>query len=142
MITMNLDLNNVKLVKDKYQIKNIFIDDKEIKGVTKITYTEETDAINTIIIEMLMNKLEIEDCNEIDTLKEKIKELEEEVKRLKGEIGIYVNEERLEFWKKSNPYKFEPYIPTFEPYIPTKVWYYKYDKPLDHGDDGFFHNNL
>jgi len=67
VITLNLDLNNVKLVKDKYQIKNIFIDDKEIKGVTKITYTEETDAVNTIIIEMLMNKLEIEDINEKET---------------------------------------------------------------------------
>jgi len=58
---MNLDLNNVKLVKDKYQIKNIFIDDKEIKGVTKITYTEETDEVNTVIIKMLVNKLEIEE---------------------------------------------------------------------------------
>jgi len=61
VITMNLDLNNVKLVKDKYQIKNIFIDDKEIKGVTKITYTEETDEVNTVIIKMLVNKLEIEE---------------------------------------------------------------------------------
>ena len=132
---MGLDLHNVKIVNDGYQVKNVFIDDKEIKGVTKITYTEEVESVNSIIIEMFVNKLEIEDCNEIDTLKEKIKELEEEVKRLKGEIGIYVNEERLEFWKKSNPYKFEPYIP-------TKVWYYKYDKPLDHGDDGFFHLHL
>ena len=135
VITMNLDLNNVKLVKDKYQIKNIFIDDKEIKGVTKITYTEETDAINTIIIEMLMNKLEIEDINEKETLKNKIKELEEEVKRLKGEINIYENYKRLELWEESNPYKVEPYIP-------PKVWYYKYDKPLDYDDDRFFHNNL
>ena len=135
VIMSNLDLNKVKLVKDKYQIKNIFIDDKEIKGVTKITYTEETDEVNTVIIKMLVNKLEIEDCNEKETLRGKIKELEEEVKRLKGEIGIYENEKRLELWKKSNPYKFEPYIP-------PKVWYYKYDKPLDHGDDGFFHNNL
>ena len=132
---MGLDLHNVKIVNDGYQVKNVFIDDKEIKGVTKITYTKEVDSVNSVIIEILVNKLEIEDCNEIDTLKEKIKELEEEVKRLKGEIGIYVNEERLEFWKKSNPYKFEPYIP-------TKVWYYKYDKPLDHGDDGFFHLHL
>ena len=131
----NLELNNVKLVKDKYQIKNIFIDDKEIKGVTKITYTEETDEVNTVIIKMLVNKLEIEECNEKETLRGKIKELEEEIKRLKGEIGIYENEKRLELWKKSNPYKFEPYIP-------PKVWYYKYDKPLDHGNDGFFHNNL
>ena len=135
VIMSNLDLNKVKLVKDKYQIKNIFIDDKEIKGVTKITYTEETDEVNTVIIKMLVNKLEIEDCNEKETLRGKIKELEEEVKRLKGEIGIYENEKRLELWKKSNPYKFEPYIP-------PKVWYYKYDKPLDHGDNGFFHNNL
>ena len=138
MIMSNLDLNNVKLVKDKYQIKNIFIDDKEIKGVTKITYTEETDEVNTVTIKMLVNKLEIEDCNEKETLRDKIKELEEEVKRLKGEISIYEYEKRLELWKKSNPYKFEPY----EPYIPPKVWYYKYDKPRDHGDDGFFHINL
>ena len=135
VIMSNLELNNVKLVKDKYQIKNIFIDDKEIKGVTKITYTEETDEVNTVIIKMLVNKLEIEECNEKETLRDKIKELEEEVKRLKGEIGIYENEKRLELWKKSNPYKFEPYIP-------SKVWYYKYDKPLDHGDDGFFRINL
>ena len=132
---MGLDLHNVKIVNNGYQVKNVFIDNKEIKGVTKITYTKEVDSVNSVIIEILVNKLEIEDCNEIDTLKEKIKELEEEVKRLKGEIGIYVNEERLEFWKKSNPYKFEPYIP-------PKVWYYKYDKPLDYDDDGFFHNNL
>lgn len=132
---MGLDLHNVKIVNNGYQVKNVFIDNKEIKGVTKITYTKEVDSVNSVIIEILVNKLEIEDCNEIDTLKEKIKELEEEVKRLKGEIGIYVNEERLEFWKKSNPYKFEPYIP-------PKVWYYKYDKPLDHGDDGFFHLHL
>ena len=131
----NLELNNVKLVKDKYQIKNIFIDDKEIKGVTKITYTEETDEVNTVIIKMLVNKLEIEECNEKETLRGKIKELEEEIKRLKGEIGIYENEKRLELWKKSNPYKFEPYL------LP-KIWCYKYDKPLDHGNDGFFHNNL
>ena len=134
VIIMGLDLHNVKIVNNGYQVKNVFIDDKEIKGVTKITYTKEVDSVNSITIEIFVNKLEIEDCNEIDTLKEKIKELEEEVKRLKGEIGIYVNEERLEFWKKSNPYKFEPYIP-------TKVWYYKYDKPLDY-DDRFFHNNL
>jgi len=132
---MGLDLHNVKIVNNGYQVKNVFIDNKEIKGVTKITYTKEVDSVNSVIIEILVNKLEIEDCNEIDTLKEKIKELEEEVKRLKGEIGIYVNEERLEFWKKSNPYKFEPYIP-------PKVWYYKYDKPLDYDDDRFFHNNL
>lgn len=123
MITMNLDLNNVKLVKDKYQIKNIFIDDKEIKGVTKITYTEEVDSVNSVIIEMLVNKLEIEDCNEIDTLKEKIKELENEIKQLKNKEWI------------------DKIIP-YEPYIPPKVWYYKYDKPLDHGDDGFFHLHL
>lgn len=135
VIIMGLDLHNVKIVNNGYQVKNVFIDNKEIKGVTKITYTKEVDSVNSVIIEILVNKLEIEDCNEIDTLKEKIKELEEEVKRLKGEIGIYVNEERLEFWKKSNPYKFEPYIP-------PKVWYYKYDKPLDHGDDGFFHLHL
>ena len=135
VIKMGLDLHNVKIVNNGYQVKNVFIDNKEIKGVTKITYTKEVDSVNSVIIEILVNKLEIEDCNEIDTLKEKIKELEEEVKRLKGEIGIYVNEERLEFWKKSNPYKFEPYIP-------PKVWYYKYDKPLDHGDDGFFHLHL
>ena len=79
--------------------------------------------------------IDFDEQDDLNTLKEKIKELEEEVKRLKGEIGIYVNEERLEFWKKSNPYKFEPYIP-------TKVWYYKYDKPLDYDDDRFFHNNL
>ena len=132
VIMMNLDLNNVKLVKDKYQIKNIFIDDKEIKGVTKITYTEETDAVNTIIIEMLMNKLEIEDINEKETLKDKIKELEEEVKRLKGEINIYENDKRLELWKKSNPYKVEPYIP-------PKVWYCKYDKLWDCADNDIFH---
>jgi hypothetical protein len=123
VITMNLDLNNVKLVKDKYQIKNIFIDDKEIKGVTKITYTEEVDSVNSVIIEMLVNKLEIEDCNEIDTLKEKIKELENEIKQLKNKEWI------------------DKIIP-YEPYIPPKVWYYKYDKPLDHGDDGFFHLHL
>ena len=132
---MGLDLHNVKIVNDGYQVKNVFIDDKEIKGVTKITYTKEVDSVNSITIEIFVNKLEIEDCNEIDTLKEKIKELEEEVKRLKGEIGIYENEKRLELWKKSNPYKFEPYIP-------PKVWYYKYDKPLDYDDDRFFHNNL
>lgn len=112
----NLDLNNVKLVKDKYQIKNIFIDDKEIKGVTKITYTDEIDEVNTVIIKMLVNKLEIEDCNEKETLRGKIKELEEEIKRLKGEISIYENDKRFELWKKSNPYKFEPYDP-------CKVWY-------------------
>ena len=135
MIIMGLDLHDVKIVNDGYRVKNVFIDNKEMKGVTKITYTEEIESVSSIIIEMFVNKLEIEDCNEIDTLKEKIKELEEEVKRLKGEIGIYENEKRLELWKKSNPYKFEPYIP-------PKVWYYKYDKPLDHGDNGFFHNNL
>ena len=124
---MGLDLHDVKIVNDGYRIKNVFIDNKEMKGVTKITYTEEVESVSSIIIEMFVNKLEIEDCNEIDTLKEKIKELEEEVKRLKGEIGIYENEKRLELWKKS---------------IPPKVWYYKYDKPLDHGDDGFFHINL
>ena len=124
---MGLDLHDVKIVNDGYRIKNVFIDNKEMKGVTKITYTEEVESVSSIIIEMFVNKLEIEDCNEIDTLKEKIKELEEEVKRLKGEIGIYENEKRLELWKKS---------------IPPKVWYYKYDKPLDHGDNGFFHNNL
>ena len=61
VIMSNLDLNNVKLVKDKYQIKNIFIDDKEIKGVTKITYPEETDEVKTVTIKMLVNKLEIEE---------------------------------------------------------------------------------
>jgi len=127
VIIMGLDLHDVKIVNDGYRIKNVFIDNKEMKGVTKITYTEEVESVSSIIIEMFVNKLEIEDCNEIDTLKEKIKELEEEVKRLKGEIGIYENEKRLELWKKS---------------IPPKVWYYKYDKPLDHGDNGFFHNNL
>ena len=127
VIIMGLDLHDVKIVNDGYRIKNVFIDNKEMKGVTKITYTEEVESVSSIIIEMFVNKLEIEDCNEIDTLKEKIKELEEEVKRLKGEIGIYENEKRLELWKKS---------------IPPKVWYYKYDKPLDHGDDGFFHINL
>ena len=131
----NLDLNKVKLVKDKYQIKNIFIDDKEIKGVTKITYTEETDEVNTVTIKMLVNKLEIEDCNEKETLRCKIKELEEEIKRLKGEISIYENDKKLKEWERINPYRIEPYIP-------PKVWYYKYDKPLDHGDDGFFHLHL
>ena len=116
----NLDLNNVKLVRDKNQIKNIFIDDKEIKGVTKITYTEETDEVNTVTIKMLINKLEIEDCNEKEILKEKIKELEEEIRQLKNK-------------------KWFDEIKPYEPYIPPKVWYYKYDKPLDHGDDGFFH---
>ena len=109
VIMSNLDLNNVKLVKDKYQIKNIFIDDKEIKGVTKIAYTEECDTINSVTIKMFVNKLEIEDCNEKEKLNDKIKELEKEVKRLKGKISIYENEKRLELWKKSNPYKFEPY---------------------------------
>ncbi len=127
VIIMGLDLHNVKIVKDGYQVKNVFIDNKEIKGVTKVTYTEEVDSVNSVIIEMLVNKLEIEDCNEIDTLKEKIKELENEIKQLKNKEWI----------DKIKPY--EPYIP---PYIPPKVWYYKYDKPLDHGDDGFFHLHL
>lgn len=86
VIKMNLDLNNVKLVKDKYQIKNIFIDDKEIKGVTKITYTEKTDAVNTIIIEMLMNKLEIEDINEKETQKQKLWCI---IYKKENELGIY-----------------------------------------------------
>lgn len=135
MITMGLDLHDVKIVNDGYRVKNVFIDNKEMKGVTKITYTEEVESVSSIIIEMFVNKLEIENCNEIDTLKEKNKELEEEVKRLKGEIGIYENEKRLELWKKSNPYKFEPYIS-------PKVWYYKYDKPLDYEDNIFYHINL
>ena len=117
---MGLDLHNVKIANDGYQVKNVFIDDKEIKGVTKITYTEEVESVNSIIIEMFVNKLEIEDCNEIDTLKEKIKKLENEIKQLK-------NKEWID--------KIKPY----EPYIPPKVWYCKYDKPLDHGDDRFFH---
>jgi predicted RNA-binding protein with EMAP domain len=120
---MGLDLHNVKIANDGYQVKNVFIDDKEIKGVTKITYTEEVESVNSIIIEMFVNKLEIEDCNEIDTLKEKIKKLENEIKQLKNKEWI------------------DKIIP-YEPYIPPKVWYYKYDKPLDHGDDGFFHLHL
>ena len=120
VIIMGLDLHNVKIANDGYQVKNVFIDDKEIKGVTKITYTEEVESVNSIIIEMFVNKLEIEDCNEIDTLKEKIKKLENEIKQLKNKEWI------------------DKIIP-YEPYIPPKVWYYKYDKPLDHGDDGFFH---
>ena len=125
---MGLDLHDVKIVNDGYQVKNVFIDNKEMKGVTKITYTEEVKSVNSIIIEMFVNKLEIEDCNEIDTLKEKIKELEKEIKHLKNKEWI----------DKIIPY--EPYI--YEPYIPPKVWYYKYDKPLDHGDDGFYHLHL
>ena len=120
---MGLDLHNVKIVNDGYQVKNVFIDDREIKGVTKITYTEEVESVNSIIIEMFVNKLEIEDCNEIDTLKEKIKKLENEIKQFKNKEWI----------DKILPY---------EPYIPPKVWYYKYDKPLDYDDDRFFHNNL
>ncbi len=123
VIIMGLDLHNVKIVNDGYQVKNVFIDNKEIKGVTKITYTKEVDSVNSVIIEMFVNKLEIEDCNEIDTLKEKIKELENEIKQLKNKEWI----------DKIIPYK---------PYIPPKVWYYKYDKPLDYGDDGFFHLHL
>ena len=123
VITMGLDLHDVKIVNDGYQVKNVFIDNKEIKGVTKITYTEEVESVNSIIIEMFVNKLEIEDCNEIDTLKEKIKELENEIKQLKNKEWI------------------DKIIP-YEPYIPPKVWYYKYDKPLDHGDDGFFRLHL
>ena len=123
VIIMGLDLHDVKIVNDGYQVKNVFIDNKEIKGVTKITYTKEVDSVNSVIIEMLVNKLEIEDCNEIDTLKEKIKKLENEIKQLKNKEWI------------------DKIIP-YEPYIPPKVWYYKYDKPLDHGDDGFFHLHL
>ena len=123
VIIMGLDLHNVKIVNDGYQVKNVFIDNKEIKGVTKITYTKEVDSVNSVIIEMFVNKLEIEDCNEIDTLKEKIKELENEIKQLKNKEWI------------------DKIIP-YEPYIPPKVWYYKYDKPLDRGDDGFFHLHL
>lgn len=123
VIIMGLDLHDVKIVNDGYRVKNVFIDNKEMKGVTKITYTEEVESVNSIIIEMFVNKLEIEDCNEIDTLKEKIKELENEIKQLKNKEWI------------------DKIIP-YEPYIPPKVWYYKYDKPLDHGDDGFFHLHL
>lgn len=116
----NLDLNNVKLVKDEYQVKNIFIDDKEVKGVTKITYSVETDTINTVIIEMFVNKLEIEECNGKEKLNDKIKELVEEVKRLKGEISIYENDKKLKEWERIYPYRIQPYIP-------PKVWHCKYD---------------
>jgi len=123
VIIMGLDLHDVKIVNDGYQVKNVFIDDKEMKGVTQITYTKEVDSVNSITIEMFVNKLEIEDCNEIDTLKEKIKELEKEIKQLKNK----------EWFDKIKPY---------EPYIPPKVWYYKYDRPRGYEDDGFYHINL
>lgn len=109
---MNLVLNNVKLVKDGNQIKNVFIDDKEVKGVIKITYTTEADSVNTVIIEMIVNDLKIDEQNEKDVLLKKIKELEREIILLKDK-GMY-----------------EEVMP-YEPYIPHKVWYYKYDKPLD-----------
>jgi len=124
VIKMGLDLHDVKIVNDGYRVKNVFVDGKEMKGITKITYTEDVESISSVIIEMFVNKLEIEDINEKETLKDKIKELEEEVKRLKGEINIYENDKRLELWKKSNPYKVKPYIP-------PKVWYCKYDKLWD-----------
>jgi hypothetical protein len=113
VITMNLDLNNVKLVKDGNQIKNVFIDDKEVKGVIKITYTTEADSVNTVIIEMIVNDLKIDEQNEKDVLLKRIKDLEREIIHLKVK-GMY-----------------EEVMP-YEPYIPPKVWYYKYDKPLDY----------
>jgi len=133
VIKMGLDLHDVKIVNDGYQVKNVFIDDKEMKGVTKITYTEEVESVSSIIIEMFVNKLEVKEFEE-ELLKDKVKKLEEEVKRLKGEIDNYKYFKRIDDWKNGNSY-----IPTK---IPTKVWYYKYDKPLDHGDDGFFHLHL
>ena len=120
---MNLVLNNVKLVKDGNQFKNVFIDDKEVKGVIKITYTTETDSVNTVIIEMIVNDLKIDEQNEKDVLLKRIKDLEREIIHLKVK-GMY-----------------EEVMPC-KPYIPPKVYYYKYDKPLDHGDDGFFHLHL
>ena len=113
VIKMSLVLNNVKLVKDGNQIKNVFIDDKEVKGVIKITYTTEADSVNTVIIEMIVNDLKIDEQNEKDVLLKKIKELEREIIDLKVK-GMY-----------------EEVMP-YEPYIPPKVWYYKYDKPLDY----------
>ena len=130
---MGLDLHNVKIVNDGYQVKNVFIDDKEIKGVTKITYTKEVDSVNSITIEMFVNKLEVKEFEE-ELLKDKVKKLEEEVKRLKGEIENYKYFKRIDDWKNGNSY-----IPTK---IPTKVWYYKYDRPRGYEDVDFFHINL
>jgi len=68
---MGLDLNNVKLVKDKYQIKNIFIDDKEIKGVTKFTYESVVDAVDVCNIEFMCNKVTVKEESQV-TQKQKL----------------------------------------------------------------------
>ena len=117
---MNIDLNNVRLVKDGSQIKNVFIDDKEVKGVTEITYTTDSKSVNTVIIKMFINDLKIDEQTVKDDLLKKIKELEREIIHLKVK-GMY-----------------EEVMP-YEPYIPPKVWYYKYDKPLDYQDDNFIY---
>jgi len=123
VIKMNLVLNNVKLVKDGNQIKNVFIDDKEVKGVIKITYTTETDSVNTVIIEMFVNDLKIDEQNEKDVLLKRIKDLEREIILLKVK-GMY-----------------EEVMPC-KPYIPPKVYYYNYDKIYDHDFDRLYRMEL
>jgi len=71
VIMSNLELNNVKLVKDKYQIKNIFIDDKEIKGVTKFTYESVVDAVDVCNIEFMCNKVTVKEESQV-TQKQKL----------------------------------------------------------------------
>ena len=83
---MGLDLHDVKIVNDGYRVKNVFVDGKEMKGITKITYTEDVESISSVIIEMFVNKLEIEDCNEKETQKQKLWCI---IYKIENELGIY-----------------------------------------------------
>ena len=56
---MGLDLHNVKIIINDHTIKHVYIDEKEMKGVTKITYESVVDAVDVCNIEFMCNKITV-----------------------------------------------------------------------------------
>jgi len=71
VIIMGLDLHNVKIIINDHTIKHVYIDEKEMKGVTKFTYESVVDAVDVCNIEFMCNKVAVKEESQV-TQKQKL----------------------------------------------------------------------
>ena len=71
VITMGLDLHEVEIIINDHTIKHVYIDEKEMKGVTKFTHERVVDAVDVCNIEFICNKITIKEESQT-TQKQKI----------------------------------------------------------------------
>ena len=55
---MGLDLHNVKIIINDHTIKHVYIDEKEMKGVTKFTNESVVDAVDVCNINLCVIRLQ------------------------------------------------------------------------------------